>query len=177
MDVAGASDIQISHTADTTEKTETAEIASNLGTLATWGGATLTEAAEDAFTICSSCQSLLIRPACNPQSQEGTFCSKKEFIVHRSLSAVSSSALGGCVICRLAIAAKSTPRRNTGLLDGFQLALYWIDAFEKFTRIDVTQVNHLNKKLSFRGDLDAIRLVPEDGICSRTVLTKRTTGG
>ena len=151
-------------TPETAETGETAEIASTLGALAIWGGATLTEAAEDAFTICSSCQSLLIRPACDPKSQNGRGCTKKEFIVHRSLSAVSSSALGGCVVCRLAIAAKSTPRRNTGLLDGFQLALYWIDAFEKFIRIDVTPVNHLNGKLSFRGNLNAIRLVSVNGI-------------
>ncbi len=163
MDVAGASDVRISNTADTTEKTETAETASTLGKLATWGGATLNEAAEDAFTICSSCQSLLIRPACDPKSQKGIQRTKKEFIIHRSLSAVSSSALGGCVICRLIIPAKPKPRQNTGSwLDGFQLALYWIDAIKEFTAIDVTPVNHLDEKLS--SYLDPIRLVSEDGI-------------
>lgn len=170
MDVAETSDVRISNTADTTEKTETAEIVSTLGTLATWGGGTPAEAAEDAFTTCSSCHSLLIRPACDPKSQIGNFLTKEEFIVHRSLSAVSSSALGGCIVCRLAIAAKPTLRRDTGSsLYGFQIALYWDDAIRKFSRIDVIPVNHLDEKLS--SYLDPIRLVSENGIalglCSR----------
>jgi hypothetical protein len=169
MDVAETSDVRISKKR-TTETAETAEIVSTLGTLATWGGTTLTEAAEDTFTICSSCQSLLIRPACDPKSQQGSYFTKKEFMVHRSLSAVSSSALGGCIVCRLAISAKPTlPQYQGSSVDGFHLALYWIDAFEKFTRIDVTPVNYFNGKLSFRGNsfrgnLNAIRLVSVNGI-------------
>jgi hypothetical protein len=176
MDVAETSDVRISKKR-TTETAETAEIVSTLGTLATWGGTTLTEAAEDTFTICSRCQSLLIRPACDPKSQMGNFLTKKEFIVHRSLSAVSSSALGGCIICRLTIAAKPRPRQDTGSqLNGFELALYWSDAIKEFTRIDVTPVNHFNEELSLFGDLDGIKLVSKDGISLGLYTRKNSVG-
>jgi hypothetical protein len=168
MDVAGPSDVQISkkRTRATTVTGEAAEIASTLGALATWGGATaatLTEAAEDAFTICSSCQSLLIRPACDPK--RGGFLAKEAFIVHRSLSALSSSALCGCIVCKLAIAAKPTPRHCPGIssIDGFLLALYWDDHRRNFLWIAVEPVNHFNERLASR-TLNLIRLVSEDGI-------------
>jgi hypothetical protein len=152
-------------TTKTADTAETALIPSTWGILATWGGMALTEAAENAFNICSSCQSLLIRPTCDPNSQKGISRTNKKFIVHRSLSAVSSSALGGCIICRLTIAAKPTRRQDTGSwLDGFQLALYWIDSIREFIRIDVIPVNHRNEKLSYFGHVNAIRLVLEDGI-------------
>ncbi len=164
MDVAKASDVLISKK----RMRETAgelERASVLGTVASWGGVTLAKVAQDAFSICSCCRSLLFRPACNPFSQKGTSLTKQQWIVHQPLSTVLCSASSGCIICKLAIAAKPTLHQDTGSwIDGFKFALYWFDGISKFDRIDVTPVNHLNKELSFFGYLNAIRLVSEDGI-------------
>jgi len=132
-----------------------------------WRGTTLAEPAQEACQLCSSCRSLLIRPACDPRTQEGTILTNPALIIRRSLSEASSAAMDGCVICMLVIAAQTTISQHTtpvDRLDGFKLALYWFDESSRFNRIDVTPVDHMNRDLSFHGHLNAIRLVLEDGI-------------
>jgi hypothetical protein len=58
-------------------KQETVETAKTAPTeswdaLFTWSGTTLAESAHDICLLCWSCRSLLVRPACDPNSQIGT---------------------------------------------------------------------------------------------------------
>lgn len=85
--------------------------------------------------------------------------------------------MNGCVVCKLAIAAKATISQYTAAtdqLDSFKLALHWnrwIGKAGSFTSIEVTLLNPTNNIISTRGDVDRIRLVLDDGIPSIYTLT------
>jgi hypothetical protein len=127
-------------------------------------GGTLAKTAQEACQVCSSCQTLLIRPTCDP-STIGTLYSDPGTIVRRSLLNISNAALNGCIICQLLLAAQVAIGQHKLTVDrlyGFQLALYWLQSGQ-FDRIDIAPVHSINGRTS-DGNLDAIKLVLEDSI-------------
>ena len=132
-----------------------------------WRGTRLAKPAQHTCPLCSSRRSLLIQPACDPDTQKGVILTNPRLIIRRSLSEASSAVMNGCIICELVIAAQTTISQHTTLvdrLDGFMLALCWFDGSSRFGRIDVLPVDYMNRYFSPQGPLNAIRLVSEDGI-------------
>ena len=122
--------------------------------------------ADDVCPLCSGCRSLLIRPACDVNTQRGTSLTDPRWVVRQSLSEVSSAAMNGCTTCNLVIAAQTTICQHITAVDqlhSFKLALYWFGNTGVFDRIDVTPVDHMNRDLSIHGHLNGIRLTLEDG--------------
>ena len=123
-----------------------------------WRGTTSATHGQDAGMLCSSCQSLLIRPAFNPTSQRDMSLTNQKLVIHQSLSGVSSAAINGCIICNMLIAARATDQ-----LDGFNLVLHWDNTPRRFYGIRVVHVDYENRPLI---DLvgDYIKLILKDGI-------------
>ena len=81
-----------------------------------WRGTTPATHGQDAGQLCSTCQSLLTRPARKPISQRAMSLTNQELVIHQSLSRASSAATNGCIICNMLITARATDQ-----LDGFNL--------------------------------------------------------
>lgn len=124
-----------------------------------------TELAQNIGSLCLSCQSLLIRPTCDPNSQKGPRLSDPLWIIRRPLCEALSAAMTGCIICKLLMAAHATFSQhstNVDLLDGFKLGLFWSGS--RFSRIDVIPIDQTDRAFTFQDHLNGIRLVLEDGI-------------
>jgi hypothetical protein len=135
-----------------------------------WHGGTLAKAAHQACQVCSSCQTLLIRPTCDPNTQKGITSSDPRSMVRRSLSGISSVAMNGCIICKLVITAQTTTSQRKMTVDrlySFQLALYWYPSIIQFDQIDMAPVDNISG-ITF--NRDSIKLVLEDS----TILKKKT---
>ena len=128
-----------------------------------WGGSTL---AEPFSPLCSSCQSLLVQPARDPNIQKGTL-TEARYIIRQSVARTLNAAMGGCIVCKLVTAAVGTISQHTtsvNQLGGFKLALYWFgEKSNRFDRIDVVPFGSAGRDLSWHGFLDGIKLVLEDG--------------
>ena len=115
--------------------------------------------------LCSSCQSLLVRPDCDPNTQHGSILTDPQLIIRRSLSEISSAARSGCIICGLLMTAPTTIGQDRATeVDAFKLSLHWFEDPGRFDRIDVIPVDDQDRVFTFHGHLDGIKLNSEDGI-------------
>src|SRR3569833_3464967 len=128
-----------------------------------WRGSKL---AEPVSPLCSSYQSLLFRPACDPRTQRGSL-TEAQFVIRRSVPRTSSSAINGCTICRLVMAAHFTISQYTTSVDrlnGFTLALGWSGGeSNRFYRIDVFPIDDRGRHLCTHGYHNGIDLLLEGG--------------
>jgi len=94
---------------------------------------------------CSACQSLLIRPNCNPETQRGAILTDLQNCLWRSPSQIKH-AMSLCFLCTLLMAALETIGQHsaTGEISAFEMALSW-STKGRFYNIDVIPRNKNNE--------------------------------
>jgi len=125
-------------------------------------------------SLCSSCQSLLTRPARDPKAQKGTIYKERpeNLIVSQLLSEIIHAAVNGCVVCKLVIAMQETMGQRGNFGDdpvfGFRLALCWFDDQRCFTRIELEPFGREESSCLTGDRLAYIDLDLADGICQQS---------
>lgn len=117
--------------------------------------------------LCSACSSLLIRPNCNPETQQGAILTDPDTVLYR-LPGDVRHARGVCFICTLVTAAFRTIEQHsvTEWICGFKMAMCW-STRGHFGSIDVVPLDNNNRPITWHGSHHGILLSPVDGIVLR----------
>jgi len=122
--------------------------------------------------LCSACQSLLIRPTCNPETQRGTFLTDPGFVLHRLADEVRHTK-DVCFICRLVMAAFQTIEQHlvtAEWIHGFEISLRWFTNGH-FGNIHVVPIDNNDRRIAMCESHYGIMLSPTDGIVLKPYLS------
>ena len=122
--------------------------------------------------LCSACQSLLIRPTCNPETQKGTLLTDPKFVLHRLADEVRHTK-DVCFICRLVMAAFQTIEQHlvtAEWIHGFEISLWWFTNGH-FRYIHVIPMGTNDRHITRHGSHHGIMLSPTDGIVLKPYLS------
>ncbi len=94
--------------------------------------------------VCETCQSLLVRPDCDPTTQVGVPLSNDQYSIRLYYAEASRSAANGCVLCKVVMAMQAVcaerGEMETTYWDmprGFELKLRWSSTAGHFESIEM----------------------------------------
>lgn len=104
-----------------------------------------TAASRPASPLCETCQSFLVRPTCDPATQQTSSQAHWSLFRHLYFTEASRAAANGCVLCKLVVASQaiSTAEGQRELiypLDGFALRLQWASESSQFYNIQMSSI-------------------------------------
>ncbi len=120
--------------------------------------------------LCETCQSLLVRPTCDPTAQLGLLDAGDQFSIHLYYPEASRAAANGCVLCKLVMALESIcaerAERDTAWWDppcGFELKLCWSSTASRFASIGVHPIDSYFREAYKAHSMYRIILTQQDG--------------
>jgi len=96
--------------------------------------------------LCETCQSLLVRPTCDPATQTNLSPAGCWVTIRLFFSEASRAAANGCVLCKLVMASQTVcvehaQRESADPPEGFALSLWWSSESSQFYKIDMFPLN------------------------------------